>query len=343
MSVDEAFGPLIMFGAGGTAVEVAARYGACSAAARPQAGARPDEADARVAPAAGLPRLPGRQHRPHRRSPRPAQLARGAPSRDPRDRHQSAAGRRQAASSRSTPGCGSTTTQANPRVPMAIRPYPIGMGHGISTPAESERCTSAPSGPRMKRSMQDFFAKVTPDDQRLALLHRRAATCPTGSSRSSPRSTTRARWRLWPSPGNPAACSGSCAWSPIPTTRRLNSPSCVRSDLKGCGLGWQLMSHLIAYARAEKLQQLHGSVLADNTTMLQMCRELGFSIEREPGDEGVRRVILSLTEPGPSDSNRHPGSPSAAQAIRDLAALAGTYRKARLCACACSACTLRPG
>ena len=33
--------------------------------------------------------------------------------------------------------------------------------------------------------------------------------------------------------------------------------------------------------------------------MLQMCRELGFSIEPEPGDEGVRRVILSLTEPGP--------------------------------------------
>ena len=39
------------------------------------------------------------------------------------------------------------------------------------------------------------------------------------------------------------------------------------------------MSHLIAYAEAEKLQQLHGSVLADNTTMLQMCRELGFVVE----------------------------------------------------------------
>ena len=42
------------------------------------------------------------------------------------------------------------------------------------------------------------------------------------------------------------------------------------------------MQHLIAYARSEKLEELHGSVLADNTTMLQMCRELGFSIEREP-------------------------------------------------------------
>jgi acetyltransferase len=73
----------------------------------------------------------------------------------------------------------------------------------------------------------------------------------------------------------------------------------LRSDLKGRGLGWRLMQHLIAYARSEKLQALHGSVLADNTTMLQMCRELGFSIEQEPGDAGVRRVVLALNERGP--------------------------------------------
>jgi hypothetical protein len=35
-------------------------------------------------------------------------------------------------------------------------------------------------------------------------------------------------------------------------------------------------------------------VLADNTSMLQMCRELGFAIEAEPGDPGVRRVTLPL-------------------------------------------------
>jgi len=59
-------------------------------------------------------------------------------------------------------------------------------------------------------------------------------------------------------------------------------------------LGWRLMQHLVTYARSEKLQQLHGSVLAGNSTMLQMCRELGFSIEREPGDDSVRRVVLQL-------------------------------------------------
>jgi acetyltransferase len=69
----------------------------------------------------------------------------------------------------------------------------------------------------------------------------------------------------------------------------------VRSDLKGLGLGWRLMQHLVTYARAEKLEQLHGSVLAENATMLRMCRELGFSVEPEPGDAAVRRVCLRLS------------------------------------------------
>jgi acetyltransferase len=68
----------------------------------------------------------------------------------------------------------------------------------------------------------------------------------------------------------------------------------VRSDLKGCGLGWRLMSHLIAYANAEKLQQLRGSVLAENATMLEMCRELGFIVETDPCDANLRSVRLQL-------------------------------------------------
>ena len=55
------------------------------------------------------------------------------------------------------------------------------------------------------------------------------------------------------------------------------------------------MQHLIAYAKAEGLKELHGSVLADNTTMLQMCAELGFTVGAEPGEGSVRRVVLSLT------------------------------------------------
>ena len=48
----------------------------------------------------------------------------------------------------------------------------------------------------------------------------------------------------------------------------------VRSDLKGRGLGWTLMHHLIRYAESEGLRDLHGDVLAANERMLRMCRSL---------------------------------------------------------------------
>jgi acetyltransferase len=69
----------------------------------------------------------------------------------------------------------------------------------------------------------------------------------------------------------------------------------IRSDLKGEGLGWALMQLLIDYASAEGLKSLSGQVLAENTTMLAMCRELGFSVKADPNDAGLALVWLDLT------------------------------------------------
>jgi acetyltransferase len=66
----------------------------------------------------------------------------------------------------------------------------------------------------------------------------------------------------------------------------------VRSDLKGHGLGWSLMQIMIEYARWLGLQTIEGQVLRENTTMLQMCRELGFSITEDPDERDVCLVTL---------------------------------------------------
>jgi acetyltransferase len=68
----------------------------------------------------------------------------------------------------------------------------------------------------------------------------------------------------------------------------------VRSDLKGCGLGWQLMQMLIEFARSEGIVALRGEVLADNVTMLRMCTELGFQIDDSPAEPGIRIVTLPI-------------------------------------------------
>jgi acetyltransferase len=71
----------------------------------------------------------------------------------------------------------------------------------------------------------------------------------------------------------------------------------VRSDLKNQGLGWLLMQTLMEYACGEGIREIVGEVLTDNSTMLQMCAELGFSITENSDDEKIRLVRLRLAPP----------------------------------------------
>jgi acetyltransferase len=68
----------------------------------------------------------------------------------------------------------------------------------------------------------------------------------------------------------------------------------VRSDLKGRGLGYLLMQMIIDYARAEGLKTIEGQVLGENAGMLNMCRELGFSISLDPDDPDTCVVKLVI-------------------------------------------------
>jgi acetyltransferase len=82
----------------------------------------------------------------------------------------------------------------------------------------------------------------------------------------------------------------------------------VRSALKGQGLGWLLMQRMIAYARTLGLKTVHGQVLAENTTMLHMCAELGFHISNDPGSKGIKVVTLTLAETETQNRDRMPPS-----------------------------------
>jgi len=68
----------------------------------------------------------------------------------------------------------------------------------------------------------------------------------------------------------------------------------LRSDLKGRGLGWALMQLIIEYARSEGLKMISGEVLQENTVMLEMCRNLGFEIRTDAVDHSLCEVSLKL-------------------------------------------------
>lgn len=68
----------------------------------------------------------------------------------------------------------------------------------------------------------------------------------------------------------------------------------VRSDLKGLGLGSILMEKIIRYCRDRGTGELCGEVLTENRAMQALARKLGFVIT--PGsEEGIRSLSLELS------------------------------------------------
>ena len=180
----------------------------------------------------------------------------------------------------------------SPRRPMAIRPYPADWEKAVAVPGVGTVYVR-PIRPEDERLYERFFANVTLED-----MHMRFFTAkPDRSHRFVARLTQidyareMAFVALSQSEGE---LLGVARLSADPDYTRAEYAVLVRSDLKGKGLGWLLMQHLIDYARKEGLGALFGEVLATNTTMLEMCRNLGFVIEPDPADPTLRHASLTL-------------------------------------------------
>ncbi|MEM7444964.1 MAG: bifunctional acetate--CoA ligase family protein/GNAT family N-acetyltransferase [Pseudomonadota bacterium] len=68
----------------------------------------------------------------------------------------------------------------------------------------------------------------------------------------------------------------------------------VESDLKGRGLGHRLMTAIVDYAKQRGLKRIVGEVLRENASMLKMAEEFGFARRRHPDDDNIVLVTLDL-------------------------------------------------
>jgi acetyltransferase len=91
------------------------------------------------------------------------------------------------------------------------------------------------------------------------------------------------------------ATLGVARYSADPDKQRAEFAIAVRSDWKGHGVGYLLMTRLIEIARVAGIGELFGDVLHENQPMLDMCRELGFSVAANPKDWTLVTVRKSLS------------------------------------------------
>jgi acetyltransferase len=180
----------------------------------------------------------------------------------------------------------------SPRAPMSIRPYPTQWERDFTLNGGQE-LRIRPIRPDDELRYDDFFKQVTPHDMRMRFFMAAKTLNHATIARLTQIDYGREMAFVAIDKGT-GALLGVARMMAGSDYQKAEFAVLVASHLKGMGLGKRLMEHLIAYARSEGLSELSGTVLAENQTMLDFCARLGFAISDDPEDAGVRIVALNL-------------------------------------------------
>jgi acetyltransferase len=182
-----------------------------------------------------------------------------------------------------------------PRPALAIRPYPSEWEKVLKVDGTGD-VLLRPIRPEDEALYTEFMAHVAPEDHRLRFFSAKQSL----SHRLLARLTQidYARDMAFVAVDTKSGqLLGVARYSADPDRLRAEYAILVRTDFKGHGLGWTLMQHLIDHAKATDVGELYGSVLAENTTMLRMCREFGFAATTCDTDRTLCDVVLRLVPP----------------------------------------------
>ncbi len=177
-------------------------------------------------------------------------------------------------------------------VNFAVRPYPSRWERHIEI-RESWRVFARPIRPEDEPAIHAFLRHVTPNDLRLRFFAPMKEFTHQFIARLTQLDYARAM----------AFVAFDEATNELIGVVRIHSDSIyesgeyailLRSDLKGKGLGWALMQLIIEYARSEGLKEISGDVLRENSIMLDMCRSLGFEVKSDSHEPDICKVRLRL-------------------------------------------------
>ena len=180
---------------------------------------------------------------------------------------------------------------------LAIRPYPRELEREVEF-TDGEKLFIRPILPEDEPFLLDLIARSSQDDIRLRFFAPLKEVTHTFAARLTQIDYDREMALCaftQPAEGEPELL-GVVRLITSPDGEEAEYAVFVRSDLKGKGLGFRLMTEILAYAYGRNIGHVYGEVLAENTTMLSMAENLGFNIERHADDPGVVRVDLPLNK-----------------------------------------------
>jgi acetyltransferase len=176
---------------------------------------------------------------------------------------------------------------------MSIRPYPKNLEH-TSQLRDGRTIFTRPVRPEDEALFLDFFTRISPQDLRLRFFAHIKEFSHAFIARLTQIDYAREMCLIAVEPQT-GEMLGAVRLHSDARYETGEYAILVRSDLKGSGLGWLLMQDIIAYASDEGLHTIFGQVLRENTTMLTMCRELEFAIATDPADGGIQIVTRTIS------------------------------------------------
>lgn len=178
----------------------------------------------------------------------------------------------------------------------AIRPYPASWTRRLSL--GQRHFAVRPIKPEDEGAIADMLKRVTPEDLRLRFFAPVKSFSHNFLARLTQLDYAR-EMAFIASEDNSGAAAGVVRLHADPGHVEAEYAILLRSDLKGIGLGRALMLLIIEWGRAEGLSLIQSQVLAENGPMLELCRSLGFSVSVDPEDSAIRRVTLVVPPPSP--------------------------------------------
>jgi acetyltransferase len=178
---------------------------------------------------------------------------------------------------------------------LAIRPYPSELEETL-TLGDGRTLLLRPILPEDEPSLQATFAQLTPEEVRLRFFVPMRTLSHMTAARFTQLDYDREMALILTDPGIPGKTQlyGVVSLSADPDNDRAEYAIIVRGDMTGMGLGIVLMRRIIDYARSRGIKEIHGDVLSDNATMLKLSRALGFTPSQVPDDPNIIRVTLKL-------------------------------------------------
>jgi acetyltransferase len=180
---------------------------------------------------------------------------------------------------------------------LAIRPYPEELVRSVEW--QGSLLTIRPIRPEDGAAHTAFFSRLTPEDVRLRMFVRIRELSPAQLARFTQIDYDREMAFIATRPGPDGAPEtlGVARAVADPDNQRAEFAVTIRSDLKGQGLGTLLMRTLIDYSRKRGTRQMVGEALAENTGIQRLAARLGFKRTVLPGEDEVTMCLDLQREP----------------------------------------------